>query len=75
MGIIRASFSAREAVIVGWVETITAACAEVRGSRRFARLLQLVLELGNHLNAGAPPLYSDRMTAFPVYCTGARRCA
>ena len=51
VAIFRAEFPAKVSTLGGWITTVTTACEQVRGSTRFSTLLQVVLALGNTLNA------------------------
>ena len=51
LGIFKAEFPSKASRVDGWIQTVTSACAQVRGSSRFGTLLQVVLALGNTLNA------------------------
>ena len=51
LAIFQSAFSSKAARIDGWIRTVINACAQVRESSRFGTLLQVVLALGNTLNA------------------------
>ena len=51
LGIFKAEFPSKASRVDDWIQTVTSACAQVRGSSRFGTMLQVVLALGNTLNA------------------------
>ena len=51
LGIFKAEFPSKASRVDGWIATVVDACTQVRGSSRFGTLLQVVLALGNTLNA------------------------
>jgi hypothetical protein len=51
LAIFQSEFPSKAVRIDGWVKTVINACAQVRQSARFGTMLQVVLALGNTLNA------------------------